>query len=103
MQLRLRELREARKITQQTVADSIGCSAVAYSRYETGQREPSIDILIKLSDFYGVSVDYIIGRSDPSDATLSEYELSLVKSSRDADELVREIVLEVLQARPKRI
>ena len=101
MQLRLKELREARRLSQQTVADNIGCSAVAYSRYETGKREPSIDTLIRMSEFFGVSVDFIIGLGEPSETSLSEYELALVEASRNADLNVCEIVLYVLQAKSK--
>jgi transcriptional regulator with XRE-family HTH domain len=62
--LRLKELRKNKGLTQQSVADSLGIERVAYARYENGVREPSIAILIRLSDFFGVSTDYLIGRSD---------------------------------------
>lgn len=101
MQLRLKQLRESRNLSQQVVADSIGCTTAAYSRYENGQRQPSIDTLIGLAEFYGVSVDYVVGRSEPSESTLSEYELALVTASRNADMNVREIVLDVLESKPK--
>ena len=35
-----------------------------YRRYETGEREPVASILIKMADFYGVSIDYLVGRTD---------------------------------------
>ena len=61
---RLKELRAERGITQKVVADYLGLTVKAYCFYELGQREPSISTLIKLCDFYDVSADFIIGRSD---------------------------------------
>ena len=57
---RLRDLREDRDLTQKQLADYLNCSQVCYSRYELGQRDIPTDVLIKLADFYGVSIDYIL-------------------------------------------
>lgn len=62
--MKLKEIRIDRKLTQKTIADHLGCSTVVYSRYETGAREPSADTLAKLAAFYGVSVDYLLGREE---------------------------------------
>lgn len=71
--MRLKELRARRKLRQQDVADAINCSQAVYSRYENGEREPSKDTLNRLADFYGVSVDYIIGRDPvPTSPTTQE-------------------------------
>ncbi len=61
---RIRDLREDRDLTQKAVAKALICSQQVYSNYELGQRDVPTDILIKLSRFYGVSVDYILGISD---------------------------------------
>ena len=61
---RIRDLREDRDLTQRELAAALNCSQQVYSNYELGQRDIPTDILIKLSDFYGVSVDYILGISD---------------------------------------
>ncbi len=58
----LKELRTEKKLSQTEIADIINISQRAYSFYETGQREPSIETLIKLADYYKVSLDYITGR-----------------------------------------
>lgn len=58
----LRKLRKERKLTQQQVADAIGLGMQAYSYYEKGDRQPSPETLCKLADFFGVSVDEILGR-----------------------------------------
>ena len=51
-------------LTQKEVAAKLNCSQQVYSNYELGQRDIPTDILIKLSYFYNVSVDYILGISD---------------------------------------
>ncbi len=61
---RLRDLREDRDITQKQLADYLNCSQVCYSRYELGQRDIPTDVLIRLSDFYGVSIDYILKQTN---------------------------------------
>ena len=61
---RIRDLREDRDFTQKEMAKALNCSQQVYSNYELGQRDIPTDILIKLSSFYNVSVDYILGISD---------------------------------------
>ena len=61
---RKRDLREDNDKTQQEIANYLGMKQPQYYRYETGSRDIPLDILIKLADFYGVSVDYILGRTD---------------------------------------
>lgn len=63
---RLRDLREDRDLTQKQLADYLNCSQVCYSRYELGQRDIPTDVLIKLADFYGVSIDYILKQTSSS-------------------------------------
>ena len=60
MYKRIRELREDKDLLQKDLADFLHCSQVAYSRYELGQRDIPTEVLIKLSHFYKVSVDYIL-------------------------------------------
>ena len=61
---RIRDLREDRDLTQKEVAKCLNCSQQVYSNYELGQRDIPTDILIKLSFFYNVSTDYILGISE---------------------------------------
>lgn len=61
---RIRDLREDHDLTQSVVAARLCCSQQVYSNYELGQRDIPTEILIKLSDLYNVSVDYILGISD---------------------------------------
>ena len=62
--MRLRELRLASKTPQKLLAELLGTTVRAIAYYETGEREPNIAGLIALADFFGVSVDYLIGRTD---------------------------------------
>jgi len=61
---RLQELKTTRNVMQKDVAASIGVPLRTYQRYEHGQVEPQLSTLIRIADFYGVSLDYLAGRSD---------------------------------------
>ena len=61
---RIRDLREDRDLTQKDMAEALRCSQQVYSNYELRQRDIPTDILIKLSKFHNVSVDYILGISN---------------------------------------
>jgi len=58
----LKNLRVQNKLTQQQVADKINISQRAYAFYETGDREPSIETLIKMAKIYNVPIDVLVGR-----------------------------------------
>ena len=61
MYQRIKDLREDRDLKQRQLAEILNCSQQVYSNYELGQRDIPTDILIKLSEFYHVSVDYLLG------------------------------------------
>lgn len=61
---RIRDLREDNDKTQTEIAEHLGISQTMYARYERGANELPIRHLIKLADYYGVSTDYILGRTD---------------------------------------
>ena len=61
---RIRDLREDHDKTQQEIATVLGTSQTMYARYERGANELPLRHLIKLCDYYHVSADYILGRSD---------------------------------------
>lgn len=58
---RIKDLREDNDLTQEYLAQYLSCSQSAYSKIEAGKRQLSIDYLIKLSNFYHVSTDYMLG------------------------------------------
>ncbi len=61
---RLRELRQDKDLTQVQVANYLDMSQTGYSQYEIGKNDIPTKILIKLSLFYGVSVDYLLNITD---------------------------------------
>ena len=62
--VRLKELRKKKGISQLRLATDLNTTQNTISRYETGEREPGIDELIKIADYFNVSVDYLIGRAE---------------------------------------
>ena len=62
--MRLKELREENRLTQQVVAKYLNVKQNTYSQYENEKRQLSIDVLIKLAKFYKVSTDYILELED---------------------------------------
>ena len=58
------ELRNDRDLLHNNLAAYLQCSQVCYSYYEMGKRDIPTDILVRLADFYGTSVDYLLGRTD---------------------------------------
>ncbi len=64
---RLKELRLEAKKTQTEIGEILGVNQRTYGQYELGIRGLSAEVLIKLADFYGVTVDYILGRTDKRD------------------------------------
>ncbi|MBD5082264.1 MAG: helix-turn-helix transcriptional regulator [Ruminococcaceae bacterium] len=63
MILKIKDLREDNDLTQSQIAEIIMCDQSLYSKYERGEREIPLRLLITLSDFYNVSLDYIVGRT----------------------------------------
>ena len=63
----LTHLRKSRHLTQNDVAVMLGISRQAYSNYETGKREPDLQMLKKISDFFGVTVDYLLGKTETTE------------------------------------
>lgn len=61
MQNRIRELRKQHKITMKQLGEVIGVAESTISQYETGKREPDNETLLRLGEYFGVSVDYLLG------------------------------------------
>ena len=64
MKIRLNELRKQRNISQLKLAMDLGMNQNSISRYENGEREADYATLIKFADYFDVSVDYLLGRTD---------------------------------------
>lgn len=67
MYRRIRDLREDNDLKQSDLAEHLKCTQVCYSYYENGTRDLPTDILIKIADYYNVSTDYLLERTDNPD------------------------------------
>ena len=67
MKLRIRDIREDNDLTQQQIANILLCDQSLYSKFERGEREIPLHLLIKLADYYNTSLDYLVGRIDNKD------------------------------------
>lgn len=85
---RLRELRKENNLTQEKLGEILGVSKVSVSGYENGNRIPSLEILNKIIDFFGISSDFLLGRE--LNVVCEESNLSLRLSANDV-EIIREI------------
>ena len=64
MHLRIRDMREDNDIKQKEVAAYLLCDQSLYSKYERGERPLPLDLADRLADYFGTSVDYLLGRTD---------------------------------------
>lgn len=69
---RIRDLREDRDLRQIDVSEAIGIDQRTLSNYETGKTNPDSFAIIKLADFFGVSADYLIGRTNENKITADD-------------------------------
>lgn len=60
----MKELRKERNLRQEDAAVEFDIALMTYCRYEQGKREPTASVLTRMADYYDVSVDYLLGRSD---------------------------------------
>ena len=58
----LKKIRKSKKVSQSVVAQQLGYGYTAVANYESGRNEPSIDDLIKIAEYFGVSMDLLVGR-----------------------------------------
>ena len=61
---RIRDLRTNNKLTQKQLADVLSVNVLSVQRFEYGTRKPSLENLIALADYFNVSIDYLVGRTD---------------------------------------
>ncbi|GGI46035.1 hypothetical protein GCM10008018_15110 [Paenibacillus marchantiophytorum] len=67
---RIAQLREKRGLTQEELSNKIGISRAALSHYETSRREPDYETINKFANFFNVTVDYLLGRTDQPEMVL---------------------------------
>jgi len=88
----LKRLREERQLTQKDIASHIHKSVQAYSQYELDKREPDLDTLIKIADFYQVSLDDIVGRSTKRAAAYFYFDDLKQNLSREGVEKIKDYI-----------
>ena len=66
MKIRIRDMREDHDMTQKQVAEFLLCDQSLYSKYERGEREIPLNMMVKLAQLYHTSVDYLAGLTDDS-------------------------------------
>lgn len=79
--LRLRELRLENEKTQGEIAKIFGVSRQVYANYENAINQPSLEMLVKMGDFFQCSIDYLLGRSD---------DFGIIQTAKPQDELTKE-------------
>jgi transcriptional regulator with XRE-family HTH domain len=87
----IRGLREDSKLKQPYIAKLIGVSQQQYSKYERGDAEPSLYTLKLLADYYGVSTDYILGRTSRKEGVVGTGEM--ITSQYSAGEVISEVAM----------
>ena len=61
---RLKEVRKAKSLTLEQLGNDLGSSKGTFSALETGRKKPSLDMVINLSNYFNISIDYLLGLSD---------------------------------------
>lgn len=64
MKLKIGDVREDRDITQKEIAGFLMCDQSLYSKYERGEREIPLRLMVKLAEYFNTSIDYLVGRTD---------------------------------------
>lgn len=96
-QERLRKLRIERDLSQDEVGQSLNLSGRTIGNYESGKRMPALDTLISLAEFYEVSIDYLLGRTDNRRLSSATAEMSIWENlPPEANEELK-VLLEFLQ------
>ena len=90
----LKKLRKDNKVSQQKLADEIGVSQQSINKYENHNIEPDIDTLIKISNFFNTSVDYLIGNTEINLVIENVYEYDLNDEEKNLIENYRKLLPE---------
>lgn len=93
---RIKELRTQKDVTQKELADFIGLTPKMISFYEKEERFPPHDIILKLSDFFDVSTDYLLGKSNVRDIKSNDNLIVIKENEKDVEELLEETMSQIL-------
>jgi len=87
---RISELRENNNLTQEELAKNLGITRASLSHYETSRREPDYETLTKIADYFQVSLDYLMGRTDDPKPSVNESVQRFTESLELSDETILE-------------
>ncbi len=100
----LKKIRLLNNISQQQLAGVIGVTQQSVNKYENHSVEPDIEVIIKIADYFSVSIDYLVGRTDikniPENFTeyfLSDEEKSVMNGYRKADKKEKDLIKYILK------
>lgn len=93
----LKELRKQKKLTQQAVSEILKIDRTTYSKYETGDSEPSIETIIKLADIFEASIDEIIGYKAKNVSMITNKEFQMIYKYRNTTQERKNIIDELLK------
>lgn len=94
----LEELRKEKRITQRELAAKLGIARTTYSGYENGTRQPDQRTLNKIADYFGVSVDYLLGRTKTRGYLTDENAKLLAEKITELPENKRRVIEELLKS-----
>ncbi len=75
-ELKLKTIRLSKNITQKQLATEVGLTEAAIQNYENERRKPNYDVLISIADYFDVSIDYLVGRTDNPNSHKSHNEIN---------------------------
>lgn len=85
---RLRSLRESAKLSQSKMGEIVGVKQSSLNRYEQDQTSPSYDILIRYADYFDISLDYLLGRTDKPQGKLYGCKPQFLDNDSELEEFV---------------
>lgn len=93
---KLKELRLEKKINQSELGEIIGISPSTVGMYERDQRFPDKDILGKIADYFDVSIDYLLGRTNEKNPNVRNSKINIDKNKKDVEDLLEETINQIL-------
>ena len=100
---KLVELRNKREYTHDYLSQYLKITRQAYSFYESGKREMNFESLCMLADLYNVTTDYLLGRSDVTNAPYDDEEIGIIRTYRSLDNRAKETIKNYLSFEASRI
>lgn len=92
---KLKKLRENMGLDQKDVAEKLNIQQGSYSNYERGKRTPDIETLKKIADFYNVSADFLLGKSNENESNIIKLERELTIEQKELLESICKLIFPV--------